>query len=66
MQPLMNMITFSARDRERIIGLHTQIADALEAKDGLAADENLASLAAYTQEIAQDVIAKRNAARDQK
>jgi DNA-binding FadR family transcriptional regulator len=64
MQPLMNMITFSARSRERIIGLHTGIADAIEAKDGAVADQKLAALAAYTQELAQGVIAKRNAARD--
>jgi len=61
MQPLMNMITFSARDRERIIALHTAIADAIEAQDSAQADENLANLAAYTQELAQDVIAKRAA-----
>ena len=30
MQPLMNMITFTARDRARIIALHTGIADAAE------------------------------------
>jgi GntR family transcriptional repressor for pyruvate dehydrogenase complex len=63
MQPLMNMITFSARSRERIIALHTRIADAIEAQNGTAADENLAELARYTQELAQDVIAQRNAAR---
>ena len=65
MQPLMNMITFSARDRERIIALHTAIADAIEAQDSTTADDNLADLATYTQELAQDVIAKRNAARAQ-
>jgi DNA-binding FadR family transcriptional regulator len=30
MQPLMNMITFTARSREKIIDLHAQIADAVE------------------------------------
>ena len=63
MQPLMNMITFSARSREKIIGLHTNIADALEANDGQAADAHLAALAAYTQELAKDVIAQRQAKR---
>lgn len=64
MQPLMNMITFSARSRERIIALHTAIADALEAQDGAAADQNLAALATYTQELAQSVFATRLAARN--
>ena len=59
MQPLMNMITFSARSREKIVALHTSIADAIEAHDGAAADEHLSALATYTQQLAQDVIAKR-------
>ena len=63
MQPLMNMITFSARSRERIVGLHTEIANAIEAHDGAAADLQLMALAAYTQELAQSVIAKRQADR---
>ena len=63
MQPLMNMITFSARSREKIIEMHTTIADAIEAGDGNAADKTLAELAGYTQELAQDVIAQRDAAR---
>ena len=63
MQPLMNMITFSARSRERIIALHTAIADAITAHDAAAADQNLADLAQYTQQLAQDVINQRNARR---
>ena len=63
MQPLMNMITFSARSRERIIGLHTAIADAIEAHDAATADRHLAALASYTIELAQNVIASREAAR---
>lgn len=63
MQPLMNMITFTARSREKIVALHSGIADALEARDGRAADGHLAALAAYTQELAKDVIAKRQAKR---
>ena len=31
-EPLMNMITFTARKREKIVDLHTKIADALEAQ----------------------------------
>lgn len=63
MQPLMNMITFSARSRERIIALHSNIADALEAYDASAADGYLSELSTYTQKLAQDVIAQRQAER---
>ncbi|WP_375281952.1 FadR/GntR family transcriptional regulator [Pseudooctadecabacter sp.] len=58
-EPLMNMITFTARSRDRIVGLHTQIADALEARD---ADQTVAlldTLADYTAELGQSVAAKR-------
>lgn len=51
MQPLMNMITFTARSREVIVGLHTRLADALEARDAAAADQQLAQLAEYTAEL---------------
>ena len=61
MQPLMNMITFTARSRERIIELHNAIADALQGQDADGADENLTALASYTQKLAQDVIAERDA-----
>ncbi|WP_377505059.1 FadR/GntR family transcriptional regulator [Octadecabacter sp. R77987] len=61
MQPLMNMITFTARDRERIVALHHAIADALEARDGGACDDHLAALARYTMELAEVVMAQRAA-----
>lgn len=60
MQPLMNMITFSARSRETIIGLHTAIADAIDARDAGAADASLDALSRYTQALAQDVIARKS------
>jgi len=60
----MNMITFSARSRERIVSLHSDIADAIEAHDAAAADTHLMALAAYTQDLAQSVIAERQAARE--
>jgi DNA-binding FadR family transcriptional regulator len=63
MQPLMNMITFSARSRERIIGSHTLIADAIDAQDAASADRHLMALADYTVELAQSVIARRAVAR---
>ena len=59
MQPLMNMITFTARSRERIIDLHTNIADAIEAKSAAPADEALGELARYTVELAQGVFDER-------
>lgn len=62
MQPLMNMITFTARSRERIIALHLAIADAIEARSAADTDAKLAELAAYTQQLAQDVIARRRPA----
>lgn len=61
MQPLMNMITFSARSREKIVGLHSAIADALDAQDALAADARLVELADYTQSLAERVFAARAA-----
>ncbi|EPX80235.1 FadR/GntR family transcriptional regulator [Litoreibacter arenae] len=59
MQPLMNMITFTARSRERIVALHSQIADALEARDATQADAALSTLEAYTMSLADDVMASR-------
>ena len=59
MQPLMNMITFTARSREEIVALHGRIADALEAKDGAAADAALCDLERYTLDLGRDVMAKR-------
>jgi len=47
-EPLMNMITFTARSRDRIIGLHERIADALETRAPDAADTALYELADYT------------------
>lgn len=64
MQPLMNMITFTARNRARIIALHTAIADAIETRDAAAADRALADLAAYTVTLAHDATAQRKAASD--
>ncbi|WP_170324850.1 FadR/GntR family transcriptional regulator [Ruegeria arenilitoris] len=58
MQPLMNMITFTARSREEIIGLHDRIADALEARDEAKVDAALVELENYTRKLAQDVAQK--------
>ncbi|MBO9413307.1 MULTISPECIES: FadR/GntR family transcriptional regulator [unclassified Ruegeria] len=59
MQPLMNMITFSARSREEIISLHTQIADALERGDVEEVDDSLLRLEKYTRKLARDVAEKK-------
>ncbi len=59
MQPLMNMITFSARSRTEIVGLHGRIADAIEARETAGAEAALRDLEVYTQELARDVMAER-------
>lgn len=59
MQPLMNMITFTARSRGEIIRLHTIIADAIEAGDGKLAENTLSELANYTIQLAHSVFAER-------
>ena len=59
MQPLMNMITFTARSREEIVSLHSQIADALEGRDSTKVDAALIALEAYTRQLAQNVARQR-------
>ncbi|WP_299774697.1 FadR/GntR family transcriptional regulator [uncultured Tateyamaria sp.] len=59
MQPLMNMITFTARSREAIVALHTDIADAVEARDATKIDATLIKLEAYTRELAHSVVTAR-------
>ena len=61
MQPLMNMITFTARSREEIVSLHTQIADAIEARDAAAADTALEQLMTYTLSLGREVAARKKA-----
>ena len=60
MQPLMNMITFTARDRARIVALHTRIADAITAKDCEAAQDGLSALETETQDLAASVFARKS------
>jgi GntR family transcriptional regulator, transcriptional repressor for pyruvate dehydrogenase complex len=55
MQPLMNMITFTARNRAKIIAFHTQIADAIADQNAAAANLALGELSAYTISLAHDV-----------
>ncbi|SPF76057.1 Putative L-lactate dehydrogenase operon regulatory protein [Aliiroseovarius pelagivivens] len=57
MQPLMNMITYSQRDRDRIIALHSQIADALEAQDADVTNARLIDLETETLKLAKSAFA---------
>jgi len=59
-EPLMNMITFSARSRARIVELHTEIADAIDSHDAERADSALADLSDYTIKLAQEVLRTRS------
>lgn len=59
MQPLMNMITYTQRDRERIVGLHTRLADAIEGADGAGAEATLSELAEYTVELGRSRATQR-------
>lgn len=60
MQPLMNMITFTARDRARIIALHVGIADALEDRRADATADALSALEFETQSHAQSIFLQRS------
>lgn len=59
MQPLMNMITFTERNREMIVRLHARIADAIEANDAQAADLALSELTNYTLDLGTQALASR-------
>lgn len=59
MQPLMNMITYTARSREKIIDLHAEIADSVEQKQATPALESLDELSKYTKSLAETTLAKR-------
>lgn len=59
MQPLMNMITFTERNRSRIVDLHSGLADGLEARDVAAMEQALADLQSYTVELWQSAAARR-------
>ncbi|MHA7775830.1 FadR/GntR family transcriptional regulator [Roseibium sp. M-1] len=54
MQPLMNMLVYRLRDRERIADLHAALAAALEAGDASQASRQLEALAAYTKDLAAE------------
>jgi GntR family transcriptional repressor for pyruvate dehydrogenase complex len=56
MQPLMNMITFSARSREKIVRLHSEITNSLEKKSSLETNNKLSELEDYTKSLAKNVL----------
>ena len=60
-EPLMNMITFSARDRARIVALHGNIADRLEQRAPDDLEQALSALERYTCDLAGQVFAARRA-----
>lgn len=55
MQPLMNMITFTARSRARIVELHRNIVQALEAREPGEIEMELGLLEHYTKELAAEI-----------
>ena len=59
MQPLMNMITFTERDRAKIIGLHINIADGLETRQTQDIESAIGNLTEYTLELARNATARR-------
>jgi len=61
-QPLMNMITYTARNRAEVVALHARIADAVESRDAAGADRALQDLQAYTLTLAQTARKARNTA----
>ena len=56
MQPLMNMITFTARSRAEIVEIHTSILDAIEARDSRLAVAILENLESVTKRLAHSVM----------
>ncbi|UWQ13243.1 hypothetical protein K3556_09735 [Aliiroseovarius sp. M344] len=48
----MNMTTYTQRERERIVAIHTDIANAIERQDSGAVSTHLSNLEAETQKLA--------------
>jgi len=66
MQPLMNMITFTARSRAEIVAIHTAILDAMSVQDGAKVVKHLAQLENYTTALAHSVFSARQKARSER
>ena len=63
MQPLMNMITFTARSRAEIVAIHEALLAALEGNNADGLGSALEDLEAYTKSLAHSVFEARRAAR---
>lgn len=63
MQPLMNMITFTARSRAEIVAIHTGILDGMTRQDGASVAKHLGRLEDYTTTLAHSVFTARQNAR---
>lgn len=59
MQPLMNMITYTARSRASIVALHEAILEGLRLRQAGAVEQALSDLATYTAELGSQMRAKR-------
>ena len=59
-EPLMNMLTFTQRDRDVIVSLHTKIADALEARSTEQVKSTLVELSDYTLELFNQAARQRS------
>ena len=60
MQPLMNMITFTARSRAQIIEIHSELTEALRTRDTQAAKNTLNRLESYTKQLAHAVMSAKS------
>ena len=62
MQPLMNMITFTARSRAEIVRLHETIVEGLERRQSKTVDAALAELETYTVTLGKSVLKAKSSA----
>lgn len=62
MQPLMNMITFTARSRAEIVRLHETIVKGLERRQSKTVDAALAELETYTVTLGKSVLKAKSSA----
>ena len=60
MQPLLNLITYQARDREVVASGLENITEALEARDLKAADAQVSAMAAYVSGLAAGLLTRRD------
>ncbi|MBT8460465.1 MAG: FCD domain-containing protein, partial [Boseongicola sp.] len=63
MQPLMNMITYTARSRAEIVEIHTDLMAAIDSRNAASAAETLVQLEKVTKRLAHSVMAAKSIAR---